>query len=171
MNFVVRFVFVVHCLTMEPLSLITGWSSAITDYIRDMEEAEVYIKAGLVEGRVNGKPALLNPAIKGEEYNCRNWYGDKHPEYRDWCNADLMGEGYPPHDKNGDPFELHHIGQRPDSPLAELTGAQHHDNGNFQALHKFDEYSTIERDEFDKERAAHWMARFQDFKDSYYKMK
>lgn len=54
-----------------------------TDYIRDMENAEVCIKAGLVEGRVNGKPALLNPAIKGEEYNCRNWYGDKHPEYRD----------------------------------------------------------------------------------------
>ena len=36
---------------------------------------------------------------------------------------------------------------------------------------KFDEYSTIERDEFDKERAAHWMARFQDFKDCYSKMK
>ncbi len=37
---------------MDPRLLKTGWSSAITDYIRDMEEAEVYIKAGLVEGRV-----------------------------------------------------------------------------------------------------------------------
>ena len=43
----------------------TGWSSAIVDYIRDMDEANVYIKAGLKEGRVNGKAALLNPAIVG----------------------------------------------------------------------------------------------------------
>ena len=144
-----------------------GWSAEITDFIRDMEEAEVYIKAGLKEGRVNGKAALLNPLIKGEAYNCRNWYGDLHPEYRDWCNADLMGEGYPPHDDNGDPFELHHIGQLPDSPLAELTGGQHHDDGNFARLHKFDEYSEIERGEFDKERGRYWMARFEDFKDCY----
>ena len=90
----------------------TGWSSAIVDYIRDMDEANVYIKAGLKEGRVNGKAALLNPAIVGEAFNCRNWYGRKHPEYWDWCNADLMGEGYPPHDENGDPYELHHIRER-----------------------------------------------------------
>lgn len=35
---------------MDPRFLKTGWSSAITDYIRDIEEAEVYIKAGLVDG-------------------------------------------------------------------------------------------------------------------------
>jgi hypothetical protein len=152
------------------LKLRTGWTSAITDYIRDMDEANVYIKAGLKEGRVNGKAALLNPTIVGEAYNCRNWYGRKHPEYWDWCNADLMGEGYPPHDENGDPFELHHIGQQPDSPLAELTAAQHHDDGNFQALHQFDDYSSIERDEFTHEREQYWMARFQDFKDCYSRM-
>ena len=142
----------------------TGWSAKITAYIRDMEEAEVYIKARLKEGRVNGKAALLNPLIKGEAYNCRNWFGKKHPEYWEWNNADLMGEGYPPHDKNGDAFELHHIGQQPDLPLAELTGAQHHDDGNFARLHQFEEYSEIERDDFNKERERYWMARFRDFK-------
>ena len=42
-----------------------GWSAEITDFIRDMEEAEVYIKAGLKEGRVNGKAALINPLHQG----------------------------------------------------------------------------------------------------------
>ena len=146
-----------------------GWSAAITDYIRDMEEAQVYIAARLREGRVGGKSALLNPLIKGENYNCRNWFGDKHPEYREWCNADLMGEGYPPHDKNGDPFELHHIGQRPDSPLAELTNLTELALGgnNFARLHRFEEYSEIDRDEFNKERERYWKARFADFKNCY----
>ena len=48
------------------LKIETGWSSAIIDYIRDMDEANVYISAGLKEGRVNGKAALLNPTIVGE---------------------------------------------------------------------------------------------------------
>ena len=71
-----------------------------------------------------------------------------------------MGEGYPPHDKNGDPYELHHIGQLTDSPLAELTWAQHHDGGNYSVLHTLEDYSDIDRGDFEKEKSAYWMARY-----------
>ena len=77
-----------------------------------------------------------------------------------------MGEGYPPRDENGDPFELHHIGQRQDSPFAELTWAQHMGDGNNAVLHRKRE-SEIDRQQFEHEKAAHWMARFEDFKECY----
>lgn len=128
----------------------TGWSDKIVDAIRTKEEAQVYIDAGLVEGEVNGKPALLQPKIDGKACNDSKW--------PDWNNKDLAEEGYPPRDENGRPYELHHIGQSPDSPLAELTHEQHHSDGNFKVLHTFDE-SSIDRVQFQKERKEYWAER------------
>lgn len=149
---------------------VTGWSDVIVDAIGSDEEAAIYIAAGLVEKVVNGRAALVNPAIDGRAFNCRpEWLRDRLKDYerlRDWNNADLMGEGYPPRDENGDPFELHHIGQRQDSPFAELTWAQHMGDGNNVVLHRKRE-SEIDRQQFEHEKAAHWMARFEDFKDCY----
>lgn len=152
------------------LQRLTGWSDAICRAISSLEEAKIYIDAGLIEKRVNGRPALINPAIDGSAYNCRyEWLRQRLADYdrwKDWNNADLMGEGYPPRDENGDPFELHHIGQRPDSPLAELTWAQHMGDGNNAILHPVRE-SSIDRQAFDAEKSAHWQARFADFPDAY----
>lgn len=128
----------------------TGWSDKIVDAIRSKEEAQIYIDAGLVEGEVNGKLALLQPSIDGKECN--------DPKWPDWNNKELAEEGYPPRDKNGRPYELHHIGQNPDSPLAELTYEQHHSDGNFKVLHTFDE-SSIDRTQFNKERKEYWSER------------
>ena len=87
-----------------------------------------------MEKTVNGRPALTNPSIDGKAYNCRKkWLKTKFADYdnwKEWNNADLMGEGYPPRDDNVDPYELHHIGQRQDSPFAELTYWQHMTDGN-----------------------------------------
>lgn len=110
----------------------TGWSDKTVDAIRTKEEAQVYIDASLVEGEVNRKPALLQPKIDGKACN--------EPKWPEWSNKDLAEEGYPPRDKNGRPYELHHIGQNPDSPLAELTYEQHHSDGNFKILHTFDDH-------------------------------
>lgn len=128
----------------------TGWSDKIVNAIRTKEEAQVYIDAGLVEGEINGKPALLQPNIDGKACN--------DPKWPDWNNKDLAEEGYPPRDKNGRPYELHHIGQKTDSPLAELTHEQHHSDGNFKILHTFDE-SSIDRVQFNKERKEYWSER------------
>lgn len=161
-------------MTMEEYKTLTqrtGWSEAICRAIGSMEETEIYIRAGLKEKMVNGRPALVNPAINGRAFNCRKeWLKQKFADYdawKDYNNADLMGEGYPPRDDNGDPFELHHIGQHQDSPYAELTWQQHMGDGNNAILHPQRE-SEIDRQLFDSEKSAHWMARFQDFKDTSY---
>ena len=148
----------------------TGWSDEIISALRSEEEAEIYISARLVEKRVNGRPALVNPTIDGRAFNCRKeWLKEKLADYdrwKDYNNADLMGEGYPPRDSNGDPYELHHIGQHQDSPFAELTWQQHMGDGNNAILHPQRE-SEIDRQQFDHEKASHWMARFEDFKNCY----
>lgn len=128
------------------------WSDTIVDSIRTMDEAQIYMDAGLQEGEVNGKPTLLQPKIDGKACN--------EPKWPDWSNKDLAEEGYPPRDETGTPYELHHIGQNPDSPLAELTFEQHHCNGNFKKLHTFDD-SSIDRQLFNKERKEYWDARSQ----------
>lgn len=152
------------------LQKLTGWSDAIFEAIGSEAEARIYIKAGLIEKRVNGRPALTNPTIVGEAFNCRKeWlktYLADYDSWKDWNNADLMGEGFPPRDDNGDPYELHHIGQRQDSPFAELTYWQHMTDGNNAILHPKRE-SEIDRRLFEKEKADHWKARFNDFKDCY----
>ena len=148
----------------------TGWSDEIISALRSEEEAQIYIAARLVEKRVNGRSALVNPTIDGRAFNCRKeWLKEKLADYdrwKDYNNADLMGEGYPPRDSNGDPYELHHIGQQQDSPFAELTWQQHMGDGNNAILHPQRE-SEIDRQQFDHEKAAHWMARFEDFKNCY----
>lgn len=129
----------------------TGWSDAIVDAIRTKEEAEIYENAGLIEGKVNGKPALLQPDLKGNACYDKKW--------PDWTNKDFAGDGCPPRSADGKPIELHHIGQNPDSPLAELTHEQHHKNGNFKKLHTFDD-SKIDRGDFNTERKEYWMDRY-----------
>lgn len=147
----------------------TGWSDTIFQAISSEEEALIYINAGLIEKTINGRQALINPNIDGSAYNCRKeWLKDKldYDEWKDWNNADLMGEGFPPRDDNGDPYELHHIGQSQNSPFAELTYSQHMANGNNSILHP-KRQTEIDRHQFKLEKAAHWMARFKDFPDAY----
>lgn len=130
----------------------TGWSDDIVDSIRTTDEAKIYMDAELQEGEVNGKKALLQLDIEGKDCNELKW--------PDWSNKDLAEEGYPPRDKTGRPYELHHVGQNPNSPLAELTYEQHHCDGNFKKLHTFED-SSIDRQQFNKERKEYWMARSQ----------
>ena len=110
--------------------------------------------------KIHGKPALIQPRIDPDYLMPEWWIREYGENWRGWSNSDLMGEGYPPHDENGDPYELHHIGQLTTSPLAELTWAQHHEDGNYAILHTFDDYSDIDRSAFEDEKAAHWMARY-----------
>lgn len=138
----------------------TGWSAAIVNAIQSEKEAAIYLSAGLEEALVNGKPALIQPQIDPDYLMPEWWIKEYGENWRGWSNRDLMGEGYPPHDKNGDPYELHHIGQLTDSPLAELTWAQHHDGGNYSVLHTLEDYSDIDRGDFEKEKSTHWMARY-----------
>ena len=144
------------------------WSERILKYLKSHEESEVYRRANLKEANIGGRPALIRQDIDWSDYSIRRntWLKNKLADYDKWVdynNADLIGEGYPPRDPNGDPYELHHIGQRQDSPLAELTWAEHMGDGNNTILHQAGKESVIDRLAFDNEKSAYWQARFKAF--------
>lgn len=150
----------------EKIKRKTKWSDVIINALNSKEEAEIYIKAGLKQAIVGGRVALINPHIDWKAYNCRKeWLKKKLKDWEKWKyynNADLIGEGYPPRDENGDPYELHHIGQRQDSPFAELCWKDHMDKGHNIILHPKRE-SEIDRQLFDKEKSQYWINRFKLF--------
>lgn len=89
-----------------------------------MEQYEICKSAGLSAKMVNGKTAL----VRQIDLN----YVD---ELTGKANLQLMQEGYAPYDPTGQKYQLHHIGQTNDSPLAILTQAEHTGNGNDPIWH------------------------------------
>ena len=126
----------------------TGWSDEVIDAIGSMEEYEIYKNAGLVEAKIGDKVCLVKPDI---DWNQKDGLGR--------TNKELAEQGMAPLDKNGKPIELHHIGQKQDSPLAELTKEEHLSNGNDTILHDKTKASEIDRSAFARERAVHWEER------------
>lgn len=73
-------------------------------------------------------------------------------------NLQRMKRGLAPIGRDGRPMELHHIGQHPDSPLAELESTVHRSNA--EKLNRSNDIPTeIDRVKFAKQRADHWKAR------------
>lgn len=126
----------------------TGWSDKIIDSLVSLEEAEIYKNAGLIEAEIGGKPCLIRPDI---DWDQKDQFGR--------TNAERAKQGLAPIDSNGQPLELHHIGQRNDSPLAELTMPEHRGKGNDTILHDKSIESEIDRSSFGIERAQHWKER------------
>jgi hypothetical protein len=124
----------------------TDWPDELVDSIASWEEYQVYKEAGLVYAEINGKPCLIQPNIDMDQ---------KDEQGR--TNKERMKQGLSPLTKDGQKYELHHIGQNPNSPLAELTPEQH--KGNYSVLHDNTETSRIDRVTFGKERNEHWEAR------------
>lgn len=124
------------------------YSSDINDNIKTEKELEVYKNANLKEGEVNGKKNLERTDID---------YDQKDDDGR--TNLDRMHDGKAPLDKDGNPIELHHIGQKSDSPLAELKKDEHRGKENNTVLHDLNKESEIDRDKFNKERSDYWKAR------------
>ena len=128
----------------------TGWSDEIIDAISSMEEYEIYKKADLEEKEINGKKCLVRKDIDLEQKDSMGR-----------TNSERMEKGLPPLDKNGRPIELHHIGQKPNSPLAELTTSEHRGKGNDTVLHDKKKESEIDREKFAEERSEHWKNRIE----------
>ncbi|MCF5776797.1 hypothetical protein GIV40_06835 [Pseudomonas poae] len=133
--------------TRERLELL-GVPKEVLDAIGSEAEAKIYEGANLEPAEVNGKDALIRTDI---DYDQKDYMGT--------TNLDRMKSGRAPLDANGKPVELHHIGQKQDSPLAELTSAEHRGNGNDNVLHNKQKESEINREDFDKERKDYWKAR------------
>lgn len=133
------------------------YSSAITSFISSPAEEQIYRNAGLVEGTVASRRVLKRTDI---DINQKEPWG----EHR--TNLERMEIGWAPIDKTNETIELHHIGQKPDSPLAELTYQEHRGKGNSGVLHKSHEsefYGENNRGEWSREQKQYWKERAKDF--------
>lgn len=140
----------------------TDWSRQMIDCIKNMEQYEVLKNADLKEYTINGKPCLIKENIDFD-------YTDEDGI----SNKDRMERGLAPLDsKTEKPLELHHLGQRIDSPLVELTEEEHRtgeykDGKKNQSLWHDNTIKTEvhgEGSNWDQERKAHWQTRAENSK-------
>ncbi len=115
-------------------------------------EKVIYKEAGLEKTVVNGREILVRTDI---DYGAKDQFGRTNLERMEQGLAPLI---------DGQPVELHHIGQEMDSPLAELTRTEHRGEGNYSVLHEAGKDSTINRNVFNAEKEAHWKARAEQIK-------
>jgi FtsZ-binding cell division protein ZapB len=127
------------------------WPDKIIDTMGSWEEYEIYHKAGLKYTEINGRPCLIRTDI-----------GMDQKDELGRTNKERMEQGLAPLDKNGKPIELHHIRQKADAPLAELTHEEHQGKGNDEILNDKTKKSEIDRGAFRKERNEHWEERAKD---------
>lgn len=130
------------------------YSDEVNENIATEEELDIYLEAELKETTINDKPALIREDID---------YDQLDEETRE-TNLEKMEKGKAPLDKDGNPIELHHVGQKSDSPLAELIRNEHRGKGNDSVLHDKTQDSEIDRKEFQKEKSEHWKARAEEIK-------
>ena len=126
----------------------TGWSDEIIDAINSVKEYDVYKNAGLQEVEVNGKKCLVRSDIDWDQKDSNGC-----------TNKERASKGISPIHKDGETIELHHIGQKSDSPFAELTQEEHRGKENYSILHDTKKESEIDRDAFTNERGDHWRTR------------
>lgn len=128
----------------------TGWSAEIINSIGSWEEYEIYQRAGLMESEINGRKCLIRDDI------------DLNYEDEDGIsNRERMNRGLSPITNNGEIVELHHIGQRADSPLAELSRSEHRGGGNDSILHDKTKETEVHGDgnNWSGERTQYWKSR------------
>jgi len=117
-------------LTMNEAALIQMETKLPLEFIRNfnsMKEFRIYQEAGLTAEKIGDMLAYsrgvdLNSVITDQ-------YG------KTMTNAERILAGNSPVDPKGIPYELHHIGQEPNSPLAILTKAEHMQDGHNKILH------------------------------------
>ena len=141
----------------------TGWSDRIVDNIKSEEEASVYMDANLKEnsGNLERTDIDWNAKVPQDRIErMREIYGDEVADkWASKTNMDLIKEGKAPYGPDGERVNLHHIGQKADSPLAELTNTEHKQNDAI--LHDKTKSSEIERPVFRNERQQYWMNRYE----------
>lgn len=138
-------------LTMNEAALIQRESKLPLEFIKNfhsMDEYTVLKNAGLTLSKVNGRMALI-----------QNIDWDFIGDIEDGrTNAQRVIDGLAPLDQSGKPYELHHIGQMSDSPLAILTNLQHKSNYSVLHANTGSTASNIDRNLFAKQRQDFWKA-------------
>lgn len=76
-------------------------------------------------------------------------------------NIERMKQGLAPIGKDGKAVELHHLKQKDNGLIIELTNKEH--NVNSKVLHGYKKESEIDRNAFNKFKKQHWQERAKDF--------
>lgn len=147
----------------QEVLLETGWSENVVDYLRSTDEMLVYKEANLIEVNGNLERTDIDWTAKIPQDKIdrmRSIYGDEVADkWANKTNMDLIKEGKAPYGPDGEQVNLHHVGQKSDSPLAELTYTEHKQNDGI--LHDKSKTSEIERPVFQSERKHYWQARYE----------
>lgn len=113
---------------MATICMRTGYPLEVVKMFKNIREGSVYFEqAGLYAEMINGEVYLVRTIdlsykseLAGETVT----------------NLERMRQGYAAIDPvTGQSFQLHHIGQTVDSPLAILTPFEHKGGGNYAILH------------------------------------
>lgn len=146
----------------------TGWSDTVVDNIKSVEEAEIYVNADLkeVNGNLERNDIDWSATVPQDRIDrMRSLYGDAVADkWAGKTNMDLIKEGKAPYGPDGERINLHHIGQKSDSPLAELTNTEHKQYDGI--LHDKTKSSEIERPVFKAERQQYWQSRYDSLQQS-----
>ena len=141
-------------LTMNEAALIQQQTKLPLEFIKNfhsVDEFMIYQDAGLSAERIGD--ALAYSRVVDLDSVITDSYG------KTMTNAERIIAGNSPVDPSGIPYELHHIGQEPTSPLAILTKAEHMQGGHNKILHF--------RMESEVEHAYEWTQQVDEFWTAY----
>lgn len=138
----------INGLTMNQAAMIQKQSGYPLDVIKgfaSMDQYDICRNAGLSPQMVNGKTAL----VRSVDPNFVDELGR--------TNLQRMRQGLAALDPaTGQAYQLHHIGQNPNSTLAILTEAEHMQGGNNLIWHELEGASRIDRVAFKSQRESFW---------------
>jgi len=130
------------------------YSPDVNQNISTIDELKVYKGENLEEDKSNDRITLKDNQI---DLNLKDSKGR--------TNLERMAKGLAPLDEDGRPYNLHHIGQKSDSPLAELKDNVHKKNDAL--LHDKNIPTEVHGGDinWDRERSNHWKARAKKIKE------
>lgn len=126
----------------------SNYSANINQYISTTDELNVYQNEKLEECKIGDKYILKDNRIN-----------HMLEDSRGRTNLERMRKGLAPLDEDGRPYNLHHIGQKSDSPLAELKDNIHKENDGI--LHDKTIPTEVHGGDgnWDSQRASYWKKR------------
>lgn len=123
------------------------WPLNAIKNIHSMDEYQIYRKANLIPTKLpDGTLAFLREI---------DW---DLADDKGRTNIQRIADRLAPIDSTGRPYELHHIGQQADSPLAILAYEEHHSKGNYGILHWAKEGKNVAEAEWATQKKEFWDA-------------
>lgn len=148
-----------------------GVRTDLTNRVECIQDVSEYLKTVLPEISPEELAIYENAELKVEQVGDRVCLTqpDIDLDYKDangMTNLERMENGLAPiNPKDGLPYELHHVGQKNNAPLAELTHSQHMSPETNKTLHPVRSGSEVDHGYSWRDvREDHWKARAEQFK-------